>query len=110
MKSTLHRILVALIIIVFLPLASITFYEYLKLDDQEKLISDVYKSQLESMVSSLNSYSQDVANDWAQRFESSLKYEKDTNGVVLKRLMDENPSITAIFMAPLNGRSQKIHQ
>ena len=37
MKSTLHRILVALIIIVFLPLASITFYEYLKLDDQEKL-------------------------------------------------------------------------
>ncbi|MCK9208378.1 MAG: HAMP domain-containing histidine kinase [Salinivirgaceae bacterium] len=110
MKSTLHRILVALIIIVFLPLASITFYEYLKLDDQEKLISDVYKSQLESMVSSLNSYSQDVANNWAQRFESSLKYEKDTNGVVLKRLMDENPSITAIFMAPLNGRSQKIHQ
>ncbi len=98
MKSTLHRILAALIIMVLLPLLLFTFYEYAKLNEQEQLIGNVYKSQLESLVSSLNSYTQDAVGNWAMRFESSLKYEKDTSRPEFGRLIAENPSLRSIYL------------
>jgi len=106
MKSTLHRILIALIIILVLPIGLVTFYEFSKLNENETLIHNAYSSQLESIVSSLNSYTQDLVNNWALRIETSLKNNREN----LSKLIDENQSISAIFITDLLGRAQVIHQ
>lgn len=49
------------------PVAIATFYEYIRTNDNEKLISTVYQDQLETIVSSINDYAQDVAGNWASR-------------------------------------------
>jgi two-component system, OmpR family, phosphate regulon sensor histidine kinase PhoR len=104
MKSTLHRILTALIVIVLLPLLIFVFYEYSKLNEQEQIIGQVYKNQLESLVSSLNSYTQDVAANWAMRLESSIKYNKAASQAEMLRLTTENPSLLSIHLVHQNNK------
>jgi two-component system, OmpR family, phosphate regulon sensor histidine kinase PhoR len=96
-KKSLRRILAGLIILLFVPVGSVVFYEYTKISDNEKLISTVYKNQLESIVSSINSYSQDVLINWASRLELSLKFNSDS--LIFNRLITENPAIKGIFQA-----------
>ena len=61
MRNSLHRILIILILLIVLPATLVVFYEYSNLTENEKIINSVYKNQLESIVSSVNSYTQDIA-------------------------------------------------
>jgi two-component system phosphate regulon sensor histidine kinase PhoR len=95
MKNSLHRILTALTILLLFPVAISVVYEYVRISDSEEMITTVYKNQLESIVSSVNSYAQDVAGTWALRLEQWLKLPNDST--VLQRLVNENSSILAIY-------------
>ncbi|MGE4289638.1 MAG: sensor histidine kinase [Salinivirgaceae bacterium] len=108
MKRTLHKILLTLIIVLFLPLAIGVFYEYTRLNENEQLITTVYKNQLESMVSSINTYSQDVVMNWANRTEQVMKQPGDS--ALLFRLTDENPSISAIYYVSETGKPGVLFQ
>jgi len=110
MKKTLHRILIALILLLIFPIALITFYEYSKLNDNEKLINAVYKNQLETIVSSINSYTQDIAGNWASRLELSVKYKNSSDTAILNRLINENQAIRSVFMVGLHHNIQTIYQ
>lgn len=109
MKKTLHRILIALIILLVFPIALITFYEYSRLNDNEKLINSVYKNQLETIVSSLNSYTQELVSNWASRIEWSIKYSQP-DSTILNRLINENQSISSIFIAFQDKQIQTVFQ
>jgi two-component system, OmpR family, phosphate regulon sensor histidine kinase PhoR len=97
MKKTLLKILIGMIVLLFFPVGIVVFYEYTKANDNEELINTVYKNQLESIVSSINSYSQDIVGIWASRLELSLKYHSDSS--IFNRLVNENPAITGIYLA-----------
>jgi two-component system phosphate regulon sensor histidine kinase PhoR len=108
MKRTLQKILLTLIIVLFLPLAIGVFYEYTRLNENEQLITTVYKNQLESMVSSINTYSQDVVMNWANRTEQVMKQPDDS--ALLFRLIDENQSISAMYCFSETGKSKVLFQ
>ncbi len=95
MNQTLHKILIGLTVLLLFPVAIATFYEYTRINDNEELISTVYQNQLETIVSSINAYAQDVAGNWASRLDLWLKYPADD--ALLERLVNENPSIKGIY-------------
>ena len=95
MNHTLHKILIGLTVLLLFPVAIATLYEYTRINDNEELISTVYQNQLETIVSSINAYTQDVAGNWASRLDLWLKYPSDD--ALLERLANENPSIRGIY-------------
>lgn len=95
MNQTPHKILIGLTVLLLFPVAIATFYEYTRINDNEELISTVYQNQLETIVSSINAYAQDVAGNWASRLDLWLKY--PTDKALLDRLSNENPSIIGIY-------------
>lgn len=95
MGKTLYRILAGLIILLLLPLGLFTVYEYTKINDNEAFVNSVYKSQLETIVSSINTYNQDVVSNWASRIELMLNYPGNLKS--FEKLTAENKAITAIY-------------
>jgi two-component system phosphate regulon sensor histidine kinase PhoR len=97
MKKKLYKILIGLTVLLLFPVVIAVFFEYIRINDNEKLISTVYKNQLETIVSSVNAYTQDVVNNWGSRLEMWYRYPEDSAG--LKRLKNENQSITSILVS-----------
>jgi two-component system phosphate regulon sensor histidine kinase PhoR len=108
MNQTLHKILIGLTVLLLFPLAIATFYEYTRINDNEELISTVYQNQLETIVSSINAYAQDVAANWASRLDLWLKYPTDV--ALLDRIGDENPSIKGIYTSSGSSGVQTIYR
>jgi two-component system phosphate regulon sensor histidine kinase PhoR len=97
MKKPFYKILISLILLIALPALLVIFYEYTNLNQSEELITKAYKNQLESMVSSINTYVQDIATNWASRVESDIQFNSPTEKVSMERLKVENKSITGIY-------------
>lgn len=108
MKHTLHKILIGLTVLLLFPVAIATFYEYIRINDNEKLISTVYQDQLETIVSSINGYAQDVAGNWASRIDLWLLYPSDN--APLERLSNENPSIKGIYTSAADHSVQTLYK
>ena len=84
-----------MIVLLLFPVVIASIYEYARINDNEELISTVYKKQLETIVSSVNSYAQDIGDNWASRIELWLQYPSDKGK--LEKLTGENNSIKGIF-------------
>jgi two-component system phosphate regulon sensor histidine kinase PhoR len=84
-----------MIVLLLFPVVIASVFEYTRINDNEELISTVYKKQLETIVSSVNSYAQDIADNWASRIELWLQYPSDKEK--LEKLTSENNSINGIF-------------
>lgn len=108
MKNSLHKLLAGLTVLLLFPVVIAVFYEYSRINDSEKLISTVYKNQLETIVSSINSYVQDVADNWGSRLEMGLKFAEDTSGI--ERLVSENKSINGIYLSATDQQTETIYQ
>ena len=61
-KLLLSGIIVLLIIVI--PSFIFSIYQYSTINEEEKVIGDVYENQLESILFSVNQYSIDVVNNW----------------------------------------------
>ena len=94
MRKPLHKILTGMTVLLLFPVVITVIYEYVRINDNEKLISTVYKNQLETIVSSVNTYAQDVAEDWNNQLQLWLRYSSDA--APPDKLIRENPSITSI--------------
>lgn len=97
MKKSLNKILAGLTLLILLPLAVAILYEYTRINENEELITSVYKEQLETIISSVNYYSEDIMSNWAGRIDVWMMHPSDST--VLKLLTSENSSILAIYAA-----------
>lgn len=97
MKKSLNKILAGLTLLILLPLAVAILYEYTRINENEELITSVYKGQLETIISSVNYYSEDIMSNWAGRIDVWMMHPSDST--VLKLLTSENSSILAIYAA-----------
>lgn len=100
MTKKLQKILAGMTVLLLFPVVIATIYEYVKINENEELISTVYKEQLETIVSSINSYTLDISDTWSTRLELWLKYPTDSNR--LKKMVAENQSIKEIYLAKAN--------
>lgn len=105
MNKSLHKILFFLIVLIVFPIVLVVFYEYSNLNESEQLINAAYKNQLESLVSSVNTYTQDIATNWASRIEAAFHINRVGEVDPMDRLMSENQSIKDIYTIQLDNEA-----
>lgn len=107
MKKSLNKILAGLTLLILLPLAVAILYEYTRINENEELITNVYKEQLETLISSINYYSEDIMSNWAGRIDVWMMHPTDSS--IIKRLVSENSSILAIYSTSRSTGLQTIY-
>jgi two-component system phosphate regulon sensor histidine kinase PhoR len=99
MKST-HRIGLLLALIFLLPALFFSVYEMSALNNDEKMIQDIYRKQLDAILFSVNQYSDDVIGSWIARVEPYLDNDLPSDSIPEKiyDLLNLNAAITGVFM------------
>jgi len=73
MKTKWKNIVLLAFAIILIPATVLTVYEITSLDDSEQELRKVYDQQLETILFSVNQYSQDILSEWVQRLEDVYK-------------------------------------
>ncbi len=91
-----------LILLVLVPAIFYSAYEFTALSRSESLISDVYRQQLDVVLFSLNQYSWDVTNSWANRIDdamlSAAVFRRDISAAV-NPFLKTNSGIRCVFVS-----------
>jgi two-component system phosphate regulon sensor histidine kinase PhoR len=93
----LNKIALALLFIVVLPALFYSAHEITTLDDNEEMLREIYRQQLETILFSVNQYSWDVTNSWVNTIK--LLYGPSTSPMPerFRDFLDNNRGIHAIF-------------
>jgi len=72
MNSSLRKITFLLLVIAVLPLLVFSLFEIGNFRQNEKVIQNIYKNQLDAILFSINQYSDDIINNFASRLEINM--------------------------------------
>lgn len=73
MNKPIKKIILILLIVLLLPILFFSIREAASLNRDEEILEEIYNSQLQSILFSVNQYSDDIVRSWASRLESILK-------------------------------------
>jgi two-component system, OmpR family, phosphate regulon sensor histidine kinase PhoR len=99
--GTKGKLASVLVLLVVLPAIFYSTYEFTTLTRSEALIADVYRRQLDVVLFSLNQYSWDIANSWANSINDAITSQATppkTRTAFLVRFLDENVGIRCLFL------------
>ncbi|MCB0742601.1 MAG: hypothetical protein KDC67_01745, partial [Ignavibacteriae bacterium] len=100
MQPSIKKIGTILIVIVLLPLVIFTFYELSKLSDNEKVIEDIYSEQLNTIIFSVNQYTDDIVQGWTRKIgELNSVKNPDSSKNNLENFCKLNSAISLIIIA-----------
>jgi two-component system, OmpR family, phosphate regulon sensor histidine kinase PhoR len=98
MRST-QRIALLLVLVFFIPVMFFSLYELSSLDEDEKMIANIYDKQLESILFSVNQYSDDIITNWVAKVETGLQTSSgDSVPTKVAELLDLNSSLIAVLV------------
>jgi two-component system, OmpR family, phosphate regulon sensor histidine kinase PhoR len=98
MRST-QRIALLLVLVFFIPVMFFSLYELSSLDEDEKMIANIYDKQLESILFSVNQYSDDIITNWAAKSETALQTSvNDSVPPKIQELIDLNSSLIGVIV------------
>ncbi len=86
-------------LIIALPPLFFSAYEVGNMYQNEQMIDSIYTSQLESVLFSINQYSDDVVSGWANRIEQNLQKPGANLDVTARGFIGNNVSVEAIVFA-----------
>ena len=98
MKKTIPKIGLILISLIVFPTLFFSIYEVKNLNNNEQVIDSIYSSQLSSIVFSLNQYSDDVINSWANAIDNPQNDPLKIDSLV-ENLIHRNLALKAVFFA-----------
>ena len=96
MNSSLRKVSLLILMIIVLPILIFSVFEIGNLRQNEKVIQDIYKNQLDAILFSINQYSDDIVSNFASRTENSLNNYKAANGENLEKIINEFPSAKSL--------------
>jgi two-component system, OmpR family, phosphate regulon sensor histidine kinase PhoR len=102
MNKSVKKISLILFVIILLPVSFITFREVTSLNENERVIEDIYKKQLDAILFSLNQYSEDIVRSWSMKLETLFETRNTSDPVLLKQILNlyrENKSIEMVFIS-----------
>ena len=76
MQTSIRKIGLIVLLILVLPLATFFIYQFASLNEYEKEINKIYVQQLETIIYSVNQYSEDVVTSWINRIIQDLTSKK----------------------------------
>ena len=97
MNKTLKQILAGLSVLIILPTFLLIIFQITSINENEKLIQDVYYDQLDAILFSINQYSQDVVKDWQVNASNSLNI-NESNKTKIENLFSNNNTIKCLFV------------
>jgi two-component system, OmpR family, phosphate regulon sensor histidine kinase PhoR len=97
MKSALQKITITFVLISLIPVGFFIF-EFSSLNDNEKIITRIYRNQLDAILYSVNQYTDDVFSSWANKIDISLLRSKPSlaDSASRHKLMSEFSEMSAI--------------
>jgi two-component system, OmpR family, phosphate regulon sensor histidine kinase PhoR len=96
MGSSLQKAGLLIVMIIVLPVLIFSVFEIGNLRQNEKVIQNIYKNQLDAILFSINQYSDDIVSNLASRIENSLNNYKAEESPELKRIFTEMPSVKSL--------------
>jgi two-component system phosphate regulon sensor histidine kinase PhoR len=102
MNSSLRKVSLLIIAIIVLPVLVFSVFEIGSLRQNEKVIQDIYKNQLDAILFSINQHSDDIVSNLASRIENSSNNYKYDSGVAVNKLISEMPSLQSLIQFNLN--------
>ncbi len=104
----LKKITLILLLIILLPALFFTGYELNSLSANEKLLSEIYRRQLDAILFSVNQYAWDRVNNWVSKLNLAFIEARDhsdrTIQFMLQKFLSENRNLLAAFL--LNTQTQ----
>ncbi len=88
----MKKILLILLLIIILPIGFLVFNEIGKLTESERVLEETYNNQLQAILFSINQYSDDIVNSWANKLN-----ELTASNELLKNFIKENLAIESVF-------------
>lgn len=95
MDASLRKIYLLILLIIVLPSLIFAIYEIGSLQDNEKVIEEIYTNQLDAILYSVNQYSEDVVSSWANRIDNDQDKQGEPQSS-LEMIYREMPSVDAI--------------
>jgi len=103
MYKTIGKIGILLLFIILIPVVFLIFNELNNLNDNEKVLENIYSNQLDAILFSVNQYSQDVVENWANQvdiFSDKINREELTmNPNTIDSFLTEFPSLNMVVFA-----------
>ena len=97
MLSSLRNIGLLILMVIILPMLVFSVFEIGNLRQNEKVIQDIYRNQLDAILYSINQWSDDYMSNLASRIESISNYYQGDTGEELARLINETPSVSCLI-------------
>ncbi|CAN5307691.1 hypothetical protein BH23BAC1_BH23BAC1_24170 [soil metagenome] len=97
-----------LALLFLLPVVFFTVSEITSLNENERVIEEIYSKQLETILFSINQYSEDVVSNWASNINLILG--KGGNGAPreIETFLMENASVHYVFLARDHNLSDQV--
>lgn len=102
MTKPIKKIGLFLILIIALPILFFGIREITSLNENESVIEEIYSNQIESILFSINQYSEDIIRSWGMQLEGITEGDSYANVVSrekLTKLFNDNTSLKYIFIA-----------
>ena len=96
MNNPFRKIALFLLVIIILPIIFFTSREIISLSENESVLSEIYKKQIESLLFSLNQYSEDLIRSWSSKFEIAYIQSNNDDKKLLKFSNDTFQNIPAL--------------
>jgi two-component system phosphate regulon sensor histidine kinase PhoR len=110
MKDPLRRITVVFAVVAILPVAFL-IYELNQLSQNEAIVRETYKNQLDAILYSVNQYSDDAIGSWANRIRMELRAAPDSADQLAARfqgVLNQVDVVPFIYLSDMRGRSTLI--
>ena len=96
MGSSLRNAGLLILAIIVLPVLIFSVFEIGNLRQNEKVIQNIYKNQLDAILFSINQYSDDIVGSLASRIENSQNNYKADTAFALNKILNEIPSVKGL--------------
>ena len=110
--NTLKKLAAILILLVLLPAVFYSAYEISSLTQNETVIEQIYRQQLDAVLFSLNQYAWDIANSWASDVNRMVKEQlpvpSPPAGIDFQDFLTKNKGIEALFVADTVASSASV--
>ena len=109
MQKPIKKIGLLVVIILILPISAFFIYQFASLNESEEEINRIYVQQLETIIFSINQYSEDIVSSWANNINLAVKSPNQNITENIESLIIENPSIKSVFIADTNFNDVKYY-
>lgn len=104
MSSSLRKVSLLIIAIIVVPVVIFSVFEIGNYRQNEKVIQDIYKNQLDAILFSINQYSDDIISNLASRFENNTSNISSDTGNVMQKFFNEMPSLISLVQFDNNQK------